>query len=615
MKKYISIREKFTIYFIFIGIVAIIVIGVLAYNSTKEALLNRTFEQLISVRIEKKNRIENFIKDRTRDINQVASTADIQKIITAINNSRCDDKNLELRLNNLYFKFLNKYLSSYEYFDRMYLTNRKGEVFTADIQNKKTRINCNIESFSVFKTNWDKVISEKRAIIHDLYLDPETHKISFSISYPVINSEDSITNIITLQMPVNCINQIMYDNNPHNGLGKSGESYLVGNDYLMRSTSRFKDNSVFNTQVKTEGVLAAFNGKTSTEIIQDYRDIKVLSSYSKINIPDLQWVILAEIDFEEAMVPVINIRNKILFLSVMISLFIFGITYVLSTQITKPIILLKDAAEIIAIGDKIEKLKIRSNDELGQHTESFNIMAEEIQEQKKDLRLSKIRSLTSMIDGQENERQRLSRELHDSLGQLLIALKLKYENTIDDKEKTVGEEEVSKMIDQTIEETRKISNNLMSAVLSEFGLETALKNLCRDISDNTTLKVATNINNIPDVLSDEFKTYIYRISQESLNNIVKHANAKNVELSFVYRQDPVQTEYGIFELIIKDDGKGFNVLNAKKCLNTNGLRNMEERISLLKGTLNIITKEGQGTEVHVKIPYYKKYENNQNHIS
>jgi len=287
-----------------------------------------------------------------------------------------------------------------------------------------------------------------------------------SICSPIFNNENAIIGHIIFEVSSASIDSIMLEYNPAHGLGTSGESYLVGADYLMRSSSRFQENSILATKVKTKAVEAALKGEESTEIVMDYRGIKVLSSYMKLQLPQLDWVIVSEIDYEEATIPIYRIRNEIIFFSIFIFFLVLGVIYILSQRITIPIQRLNAAAKEVGAGNLDVDIPSKLNDEIGELTTSFNHMAQE-------LKIERRKSLGSLIDGQDFERQRLSRELHDGLGQSLIGLKLKYENCVYNsgvKDAALSKfSDVSNLIDLTIEETRRISNNLMPAALKEFG--------------------------------------------------------------------------------------------------------------------------------------------------
>jgi signal transduction histidine kinase len=406
-----------------------------------------------------------------------------------------------------------------------------------------------------------------------------------------INSE-----IVLFEIKPEAINTILKNSQTADGLGQSGEVYLVGPDSLMRSDSRFIQNAILRLPVNTVSVRKAFNSKQGTELNKDYRGIMTLSSYGHLSIPGLNWVIIAEIDTKEAMRPVYNLANEIVFLSIFIALFLFVAAYIISWSITKPIIELKNATIRVRKGDYNQVLQIKSNDELGELTENFNLMTSQLKTQLEELKEREVRLFSSFIDGQEDERQRLSRELHDGLGQLIIATKLKTESIMN-AGNTINTENISRlrsMFDTLVEEVRGISNNLMPAVLQEFGLEVALNQICKEITNNSSINIIFDSQLTDKEPDKRISTYIFRIAQEALNNAVKHSGASEVVVTLIGTDK-------IINLMIQDDGEGIN-LKSPSNIDGRGLNSMRERVNLLNGIIDISTGENNGTIVSVKIP-------------
>jgi len=284
----------------------------------------------------------------------------------------------------------------------------------------------------------------------------------------------------------------------------------------------------------------------------------------------------------------------ICFTAIVTSILFFA--YVMSRKITTPLKKLQKASEQVGEGDYNINLQVASTDEIGFLSDTFNHMTLKLKKQTEELEKEKTRRLSSLIDGQEMERQRVSRELHDGLGQYLIAIKLKLENIVDNM--TPGSVALlQEMFDSTIDEVRKISDNLMPSILKEFGPETAIKNLCKLISQTSGLKITFESLPLKHKPDDKISTYLYRIAQEALNNIVKHAEATSVSLQLV--------ELGNYiELIVEDNGKGFNFGQDFRSMG-NGIYNMRERTSILKGTFELNSNIGYGTTIIVRIPLHE----------
>jgi PAS domain S-box-containing protein len=204
--------------------------------------------------------------------------------------------------------------------------------------------------------------------------------------------------------------------------------------------------------------------------------------------------------------------------------------------------------------------------------------------------------LTALIDGQEIERQRISMELHDGLGQRLAGIKMKLENSgtmdLEQTRKTVNE--VKTDFWSMIDEIRMISNNVSPAILSQWGLLPSLSELCKQFKNNSginyDISVMGNFENIP----EKMVFYIYRIVQEGLTNVAKHSGASNVKLALIEKENYLL-------ILIEDDGKGI-IFEKNAILRGNGLKNMKQRALLLRGDLNVESEKGSGTIICVRIP-------------
>lgn len=208
--------------------------------------------------------------------------------------------------------------------------------------------------------------------------------------------------------------------------------------------------------------------------------------------------------------------------------------------------------------------------------------------------------LESLVRAQEDERGRLARELHDGAGQMLTSLLVRLKTL----EKRGASAELQSdlnatqnLVSETIEQIRDLSYRLRPAALEQFGLPVALETLVRDMAEEAGLVTRCKFNLDGHQLTPEIEVTLYRIAQEGLTNVVRHAEASRVEIELT------ATAVAVF-MRIEDDGKGFAphqvpLQPGKRHL---GLISIDERASIVGGKLDVYSAPGKGTALHVMIP-------------
>ncbi|WP_298514055.1 sensor histidine kinase [uncultured Kordia sp.] len=191
-----------------------------------------------------------------------------------------------------------------------------------------------------------------------------------------------------------------------------------------------------------------------------------------------------------------------------------------------------------------------------------------------------------LIKGQEEERSRLARELHDSIGQKLMLLSK--------QTKRIDNPNMENLASSTLEEVRTISRGLHPSNLERLGLTEAVNALVYDINANTDLFFTENIENVDNLLSKESELHLYRIIQESLSNIVKHSEAKAVTLDIQKEQQKVTVS-------INDNGKGFDIDSKRKSISL-GIKTLFERARIINASIDLESNIGKGTKLTVSIP-------------
>ena len=240
----------------------------------------------------------------------------------------------------------------------------------------------------------------------------------------------------------------------------------------------------------------------------------------------------------------------------------------------------------------IEKMHVE-NELKVQRLESERTKAE-LQRQAAELQIK------AMIATQEQERKRISRDLHDDIGTKLSALSL-FLSCLNEKASATDHEQIRSLaerseqfIKEAMQDVRRLLLNLSPSVLEEFGYTTAVEGLVNKINETNMINFTLVVFGMKERLQIDYELPLYRITQELITNVLKHAGAKHVSLQMGQRDEKII-------LMMEDDGKGFDV---QAHMNGYGLHNLDSRTKLMNGTMTIDSKADKGTSVLIEIPYH-----------
>lgn len=434
--------------------------------------------------------------------------------------------------------------------------------------------------------------------------------------------------IIVVRISVQALNRIMTE---RTGLGMTGESYIVGEDSLLRTDSRFLPSpSILRVRVPTEPVRHALAGTTALLETKDYRNVEVLSACAPLSIGAVRWAIISELDKGEVTIPINETRKRILVLGLIVTLFMAGISWYGAHALSEPIVRLQQSLSVIAEGKLPEKpLPIKRRDEIGAMTEELNTMTAslrratlfardigagnfdaecpprsesdllvialndmkiELQRLLADKQSSALQRTLALLEGEERERTRLARDVHDGIGQILTALRFNLARVADEEMRS----ELYDLLDDAIGEVRAIAYNLMPGVLLDFGLSAALEQLCANVAKATTIDIQRIIAPLPKRLDAAREIAIYRIAQEVFTNALRYSGASVIALRL-----SACTDNSTIQLDIHDNGIGFDTVEQRR---GNGLANMRERALLFGGKVHITSQPQEGTHIVVEMP-------------
>jgi HAMP domain-containing protein len=362
---------------------------------------------------------------------------------------RAEDDNAYSKAHAKYHTVFRNYIKRFGFYDLFLIDTEGNIVYTvmkeidyatnlADGPFKSSNIG---EAFE--RANSECVMGQTTVVDFRPYLPSFNFPAAF-IATPLYLKKKRI-GVLILQLPIKEINSVMTGGGEwrRDGLGTSGETYLVGADSTMRSDSRFLienpdalktelvkygvesneiskifkyGTTVLLKKVKTSASLDALNGNTNTRIVRDYRNIPVLSSYTPLEIQDLNWVILSEIDVQEVFGPLEKLKVSSIIFVLFISLLIafYGISF--SRKIIIALRQLQQGISKIDKGDLSHKLKIETNDEFSSLAEAFNKMAQNLRNT-----MASKDELSREIEQRklaELEKERLIDQLQDTLAEI-----------------------------------------------------------------------------------------------------------------------------------------------------------------------------------------------------
>jgi class 3 adenylate cyclase len=317
-----------------------------------------------------------------------------------------------------YHGMFREFVEKFNYYDMFLIDAETGEVVYSAF--KETDFTTNLRrgpnAASSLAKLFENVVQSKEKgyvkIMDFLPYEPSYGTAAAFIGAPIFDeTKGTIIGVLAFQISVDEITKIMTSSRDwkSDGMGKTGETYLVGADFLMRSQSRFLledpkgyaemlkktnmpsnivekiqklETSILLQEVRTEAAITAQSGRSDTRIIRDYRNEEVLSSFAPLQIPDLQWVILSEMDMSEAFEPVREYEQSLLVWTAASIVVATLIALLVANTLTKPISALTYNAQRIGEGEMFNLKKVRSGDEFEKLSQAFEMMVQSLQAQK-----------------------------------------------------------------------------------------------------------------------------------------------------------------------------------------------------------------------------------------
>ncbi len=400
-----TIRTKiFTIIFV-TGFVLVTSMVTIFYTRTTKTLQNSAADHLSTTVSTRASWIDTFFLERRGDVFFLSQS---DEIVSAMLTQKPDTK------------IYNRLRQAYGY-ENLILINSSGQIFWTAKEGVSNSNNSNLNLYTREEEGLGKlyhtILDKKNIVISDMHISRATSSPVIYIGAPV-QEKGRMTGVVVVEISIDEINRIMLN---REGLGDTGETYLVGMDKLMRSDSRFlKESSVMKQEINTKNLRdciedfekysSDFNVEEHNEgvgVYRGYLEEEVMGTHGYV--PSVKWCVMAEISKEEAMGPASNL----IYMVIMVCISILGIVYIISKIgsrfISRPLIALREGAEIIEMGDFDHKVGTKSQDEIGQLSRAFDKMTAAIKrsraevDQKVDDQTQDIKEQKSALENQQEE--------------------------------------------------------------------------------------------------------------------------------------------------------------------------------------------------------------------
>lgn len=548
MLKLTKLNQKLLLAFLFLSLTPLILFAVINLNIANKAFKENAFSQLESIREIKKLELSNYIESLSaslivmkRDPYAVESFAAFDSAMQQSGVSGSDWAKFEKQYASR-FKEVNKVNSWYD----LFFINLKGDIiFTAA---KESDLGANIVSTKLSQTSMGdafrkaKTSSSNEVVISDFKpYPPSNNEPAAFMMTKLINVKNQHIGYVALQFPIDKVNHIMQQ---RDGMGETGETYLVGKDKLMRSDS-FLDaenrsvlasfaGNVTNNGVDTEAVVAAFNGESANRIIKDYNANLVLSSFTTLDVGDFSWALIAEIDEAEAFSAanqLINVSYSLIagaaFIIVLCALWI-------SKSISGPIIISSKTAQLVAQGDLSTRVDVTQHNELGLLQQSMQDMITKLKNMIEHISESANQQTISserLAVITEKTNQNMMRQ-HSATDQVATAMTEMSSSIEDVSNNTAAVSQASDVSKQLVDDCALAVRNAVEYVDDLSGNLANSKQLIEEVQEGTT-----NIANILDVI----KSIADQTNLLALNAAIEAARAGEEGRGFSVVADEVRT--------------------------------------------------------------------------
>jgi methyl-accepting chemotaxis protein len=372
----IKIGPKLIALFLLVGIIPMAVVAFMSCTQASGAVNTEAENKLSAVGDLKRAQVEDWYSRKFREVEMWGASGDVQQALVeyqAAYEAGGADSAAYTAVDSKWGQYFRDIADKWNYYD-FFLIDIDGEVVYSASQEADFGTNLIKGQYkdSPLAEAFGSAAGGKTYLTDFEAYAPSGGEAAAFMAAAVSGPGGEAIGVAAFQLSTEKINAMMQT---RTGMGESGETYLVGADFLMRSDSRFEtESTLLKKEVRTEGSEAALRGEDDVRVYTDYRGTPVLSAFQPITVEGLNWVMLSEIDKAEVQKPVDSMRNMAIMIVVAAAGIIGGLSFLISRTFSNPIGKMRGALEAVAQGDVTQKVAVTSTDEMGEMAQSYASM-------------------------------------------------------------------------------------------------------------------------------------------------------------------------------------------------------------------------------------------------
>jgi signal transduction histidine kinase len=609
-KKYFfkSIRFKFICWFLAIALVPLLIVGTISYFYGKKIAIEKLFNHLVSENDLRKEHIKTFLsakKGRTIDFSSDGFIRDItKKIVNGIEPSHSREKDIE----KLNYHLIRNKVPLDEDIIEIFIVDLNGRVISSS---NKELLDSDVSTFDYFQAGKKDVYISQIYNVPDIRIrDRQPAELTLSTNRDFMAVAAPLKEKSTLELIgvlVNKVDKCALDKilNKRNGLGETGEAYLVNKDKLIITKSRVNKNDVFTQKVDTIGVRECISGNDGIGTYNDYRDIPVIGSYAWLDEPG--WALMLEMDVKEAFAPLKKILNLIIIIAIPMFSVIISVSFLVSRRVARPIISISDAIKKVTSGDRKQRDSVFTDDELGEISRELRRIEHEMEDSYEQLLHSeRLASVGRIAAG-------VVHEINNPLSVLSGKLQLLIENCTDNIQLEEYEKllHLSGRIEKTVDGLLSFSRQ-KDMELNNVNINTVIEDSISLVERQMTTR------GIKIVKKYGVRLPLVKISvsqmQQVFLNIIMNAFDSMVDNGILTICTKISDDGENIHMVFEDTGSGVSSKNIDKIFEPFfttkdphkgtglGLSISHGIVKNHKGKIKVESREGKGTIFTVSLP-------------